>query len=973
MNQDSITHFKNQLLQLPDELQQEVAIIFDEIVDQLPDPSANTADWLGTLPVVLSNSPFIVSLIRRDPEYLSELIDNGSLFSPLDTDNLLSITESALAATDDEQEMLRCLRFARNQAMLQIAFRDLAGWASLNEVMTSLTNSAVALLSSTLARTYELIAARHGTPLGEESGEPQQLVVLGMGKLGGGELNFSSDVDLIFCFPENGQSSAARPLSNQEFFTRQAKLFIKLLTTQTADGFVYRVDTRLRPNGDSGPLCLSFYAMESYYQLHGRDWERYAFIKARVVAGDRLKGQQLLDSLRPFIYRKYLDFSAIESIRDMKEMIERELQRKKIMQRNIKLGPGGIREVEFIAQAHQLIRGGRDPLLQQQSLMPVLIQLHSASLISAEEFDILTAGYEFLRRCENRLQMYADQQTHILPENSLQQSALALAMGYADWEGFHRQLQQHMQAIHEIFHELFISTADPDNSSPTRSLAHLWGNELDEDSASKILIENHYKNPQALCSRLQLFRNGSLYSSLSTSARVRLDRLLPVLIYEVGDITEATEKDVAAGADETIVRCLDLLTSIARRPVYVSLLLDNEAARHQLIRLTAASPYASLLIQRYPILLDDLLTGYSPDDFTREALTAELNKLLQAPEQDDLEQQMNLLREFHHSKLLAVASLDISARLSAGETGKSLSAIAEACTDESLKLSIQGIIANHGTLENGDPFKVPICVIAYGKLGSQELGFGSDLDLVIVSANLPDSAKTSGPRKIFATQFFLRIGQRLVHIMSTRTPAGRLYEVDMRLRPNGDSGPLVASIGRLQRYQREKAWTWEHQALVRARVIAGDQGLTMAFNALREEILCRRRDETNLRIDVVDMREKIRQTKNTGDSDKFDLKQGRGGIVDIEFMVQYMVLRWAHEFPQLIMHTETLALLDELKDLQLIEPQTHRVLSDAFSGWLEKSYQLKLNERPAMIQIELAQDLSRQVTDIWNTLLREKQ
>ncbi|MFW2440697.1 MAG: bifunctional [glutamate--ammonia ligase]-adenylyl-L-tyrosine phosphorylase/[glutamate--ammonia-ligase] adenylyltransferase [Arenicellales bacterium] len=973
MNQDSIIHFNEQLLLLPKELQQDVDIIFNEVIEHLPDSSTTTLDWLGALPAVLSSSPFIVSLIRKDPSYLTELIENGSLFRPLDTEYLFSKVEASLADTEDEQEMMHSLRYARNQAMLQIAFRDLAGWAALHEVMSSLSNAAVALLSATQARTYDLLAARHDTPLGAETGESQQLVVLGMGKLGGNELNFSSDVDLIFCFPENGQMTASKPLSNQEFFIRQAKLFIRLLTTQTADGFVYRVDTRLRPNGDSGPLCLSFNAMENYYQLHGRDWERYAFIKARVVAGDREKGLQLLNRLRPFIYRKYLDFSAIEAIRDMKEMIERELLRKKEVQRNIKLGPGGIREVEFIAQAHQLIRGGRDPLLQQQSLLPVLDQLQASSLISTEEFSTLTEGYNFLRCCENRLQMYADQQTHNLPENTLPQLILALSMGYSDWSAFSSQLQTHMQAVHAIFHELFISTADPDKSSPTRTMGHLWDNELDEKAACQTLKSNHYIKTGFLYSHLQALRNGSLYSSLSTSARSRLDRLLPVLLYEVGYLAKTSDIDAGTDTDETLIRCLDLLTSIVRRPVYLSLLLDNEAVRHQLIRLTAASPYASVLIRRYPVLLDDLLTGYSPADFTHETLSAGVRKLLQTAEPDDLEQQMNLLREFNHSKLLAVASLEISARLTANETGRSLSAIAETCTSESLNLSMQGIIANHGTLEDADPANVPFCIIAYGKLGSRELGFGSDLDLVFVSARLADSVKTSGPRKIFAAQFFARIGQRLVHIMSTLTPAGRLYEIDMRLRPSGNSGPLVASLSQLQRYLREKAWTWEHQALVRARVIAGNQELAQAFDSLRKEILCLRRDEEKLRIDIVDMREKMRQAKNTGNSEKFDLKQGHGGIVDIEFMVQYMVLRWACGYPQLTEHTETMVLLDELKKLELLEPETHRVLSGTFSSWLEKSYQLKLNDRPAMIPAASAKKLSRQVTEIWHKLLSGKQ
>ena len=982
MNKNSVDHFQTYFQLLPVELQQDVALVFDEIGGQLPDLSTDSltenTDWISVLPAVLSGSRFIAGLLRKDASYLTEIIDDGSLFTPLDADRLKSVLEASLAGTDSEQELMQILRRRRNQAMLQVAFRDLAGWASLDEVMTSITSTAEAILSTLLARTYELTSNRAGKPIGAETGEPQQLVVLGMGKLGGGELNFSSDVDLIFCFPENGETSANRPISNSEFFIRQARLFIKLLTAQTADGFVYRVDTRLRPNGDSGPLCLSFAAMDNYYQLHGRDWERYAFIKANVVAGDKANGNQLLNNLRPFVYRKYLDFAAVESIRDMKEMIERELTRKKEIQKNIKLGPGGIREVEFIAQAHQLIRGGRDRGLQQRSLLTVLDQLLTTGLITESEFNSLVQGYAFLRRCENRLQMYADQQTHSLPVDALQRLILAHSMGYEDWLSFDHDLRRKTQNIHQVFRDLFMSTADPEQNSQTRSLSHLWNNELDDDTALALLADNNYQQSTELYSRLQALRAGPFYSSLSTSAKDRLDRLLPVLLHEVGNKKEITDhvpdKAALEGAnkgattDDTILRCLDLIASIGRRPVYLSLLLDNEALRHQLIRLTSASPYVSLLLQRNPILLDDLLIGYSIADFDKSTLSSQLDKQLSAIEQGDLEQQMNLLREFHHSKLLAVAALDISAKLSAKETGSSLSAIAEACITESLKLSIQNITSSHGLPGSYQQNTLPFCVIAYGKLGSRELGFGSDLDLVFISAKLADSEKTSGPRKIYAEQFFARIGQRLVHIMSTRTPAGRLYEIDMRLRPSGDSGPLVTTIYRMQSYQREKAWTWEHQALVRARVIAGDQVLAQEFNALREEILTRPRDEKNLQNDIVEMREKIRSAKKPCHSDEFDLKQGRGGIVDIEFMVQYMVLRWAHEYPQLTTHTESLDLLDALTALELLDPNHHRILSGAFSNWLDKSYQLKLNDHAAVMPDSIDKPLRLEVVEIWKNM-----
>jgi glutamate-ammonia-ligase adenylyltransferase len=508
-----------------------------------------------------------------------------------------------------------------------------------------------------------------------------------------------------------------------------------------------------------------------------------------------------------------------------------------------------------------------------------------------------------------------------------------------------------------------MTTADPEQNQHTQKLSHLWNDELDDEAACTLLSINHYQQAAELYTYLQNLRTGSLYHSLSSSAKDRLDRLLPVMLYEVG-----LAEDKIASTDDTIFRCLELLSSIVRRPVYLSLLLDNEALRQQLIHLTSASPYISILLNRHPILLDELLIGYTLADFEKARLLSQLHKQLSRVEQGDLEQQMTLLREFHHNKHLAVAALWISKKVSARETGRSLSTIAEACVKESLELSINNIITSHGLPGAIDANSLPFCVVAYGKLGSRELGFGSDLDLVFISESVDNAVKTTGPRKIYIPQYFARIGQRLVHIISTRTPAGRLYEIDMRLRPSGDSGPLVTTIKRMQGYQREKAWTWEHQALVRARVIAGDKTLAEKFNTLRNEILTRSRNDENLRKDIVEMREKMRSAKISLHSGKFDLKQGRGGIVDIEFMVQYMVLRWAHEYPQLTTHTETQELLDELENLALLEHEQHRILSMAFSSWLEKSYQLKLNELDAVISDSAEKPLRHQVTEIWNKM-----
>jgi len=945
---------------LPPPLRDAVRRTLQEVMPGLPEAVAGQPDWRAALPRVLAGSDFVAGLLRRDPGYLGDLVDTGALFAPCDTAALRQRLEQLFATVDDETELMRTLRRERNRAMLLITFRDLAGWASLDEVMAALTGCADALLDTTLAYAAGVLARRYGEPLGEESGTPQRLVALGMGKLGGGELNFSSDVDLIFCFPENGHTDSERGISNAEFFARQVKLFIKLVATQTADGFVYRVDTRLRPNGDSGPLVLSFTAMDIYYQVHGRDWERYAFIKARALSGDPRDGAALLAMLRPFVYRKYLDFAALESIREMKGMIEQELANHQEVARDVKRGPGGIREVEFIAQAHQLIRGGRDRRLQQRSLLRTLEQLAAMGLLGADEHAALVAGYAFLRRTENRLQMRADRQTHNLPDDPLQRLALADSMGFANWDDFHADLQRHTTAVHARFRALFMETASPEGTDATRRLAELWQGQLDDTAVDALLAESGYAEPEAVRLRLQSLRNGPLYRGLSNTGRNRLDRLVPVVLHECSAEDQP---------DRVIIRVLDLLAAVSRRSVYLSLLLDNEKVRRQLIHLSGASAWIAGWLTRYPILLDELLAGYTPESFVTDLLDAELGRQLGDLADDDLEAQMNVLREFCHARMLGVAVLAVADTLDARATGRALSAIATSCVAACLTTARRAIVANHGTPPDCNADDLPFCIIAYGKLGSDELGFGSDLDLVFLSGDLDESARTSGPRRIYVAQYFTRLAQRFVHIMTTRTHAGQLYEVDSRLRPNGNSGPLVANLRAFERYQLEAAWTWEHQSLVRARVITGSPALARHFDTIRQAVICRQRDPLALRRDVLEMRSKMRESSDRGTTDLFDLKQGRGGIVDIEFMVQYMVLRWAHKHPSLAGTTTTIGLLDELARLALIDGVQHDVLVAAYETWLARSIRLRLDDQDALVPDAEHVELRERVGVVWNDLL----
>jgi len=962
VNASSKSRFLERLELLPANIQSGVLPTWEHIADSLPEPVSEQPDWLGELPNVLSNSEFISGLLRRDSEYLTSLLANGALFAALDVSAMRERLLQAISATDDENRIMSLLRRERNRAMLQIAYRDLAGWAELPEVLDSVSRCADVLLSVTLARCAELLAPRYGVPVGEESGQPQQLVAFGMGKLGGGELNFSSDVDLIFCFPEHGQTNGPKPASNSEFFLRQARMFIKLIGQTTADGFVYRVDTRLRPNGDSGPLVLSFAAMDAYYQTHGRDWERYAWIKARVVAGDESAGREMLTALRPFVYRKYLDFAALESIREMKEMIERELSRKQEVWRNVKLGPGGIREVEFIAQAHQLIRGGRTPVLQQRSLLKALDVLLELELISHAEHQSLLAAYDFLRRTENRLQIRADQQTQRLPESAVDQLCLANSMGFSTWDDFLAVLKQHMQQVHEKFHSLFMETARPDEDDTTRSLSHLWQGELDTDESLRLLEVSGYSDPASMLNHIQALREGPVSRSLSNTARGRLDRLMPILLHECN---AANEPDVA------MTRLVNLLAAISRRSVYLSLLLDNRPVREQLIRFISASEWIANWLTQHPILLDDLLTGYDDSSFTCDTLRKTLDFRFSTVDADDLEQQMIQLREFRHARVMGVASLDISQNVDSREIGLALSNIAEVCTQGSVAISEQAIIKNHGVPAGVDLQAVPFCVIGYGKLGGQELGYSSDLDLIFLSDNIDETLKTDGSRPIYSSQFFARIGQRFMTVMTTRTNAGRLYEIDMRLRPNGNSGPLVATLNAFERYQQDKAWTWEHQALVRARFVAGDRAVAERFEQVRHTILTRKRDVQVLRADIISMREKMRTAAKLQADERFDLKQGAGGIVDIEFMVQYAVLRWANMHPELTEQTGNIALLDKLLGLDLISASQHSTLVTAYSTWMQCSYERTLAENEPVISLSEHKELREQVAIVWDQLIME--
>lgn len=923
------------------------------------------ADFLKVLLRVWGCSEFVSRSCIQHPALLAGLLDSGDLLSDYLPSDYRARVARALNKVRNEEQLAATLRQLRRYEMVRIAWRDLAGWARLGETLRDLSLLAEACIEGALLPLEKWLRKEVGTPHSEQ-GVPQSMLVVGMGKLGARELNFSSDIDLILAFPEHGETRGKRRvLSNEEYFSRLGQGLIHALGANTVDGFVFRTDVRLRPYGDSGPLAMSFDAMEEYYQSQGRDWERYAMIKARVVAGEQGAAQQLQEMLRPFVYRRYLDYGAFESLRGMKALISSQVARKG-MQDNIKLGPGGIREIEFIGQAFQLVRGGREPELRVRGIMHVLKLLAEREYLPHYVTDSLLLAYVFLRRVENRLQEFDDQQTHELPRDDTGRLRLAWSMGYADWSEFSLALERHRQTVQGHFEQVF---AAPQSEKPGREgaadFSALWREHLEDAQALELLQQAGFGDVHAVLQRIKQLRESHAYRERSEQSRARMDQLMPLLLGAVGG---------REGADECLFRIMLLLEAIAGRSVYVSLLVENPVALSQVVRLYAASPWIGMLLTRHPVLLDELLDARTLYELLdRRALEHELLQGLQKFDYDDLEQQMEALRYFKQSRVLHVAAADVARAMPLMEVSDHLTEIAEVVLDEVLQIALNALASRHGyprCSANYDKACTPgFCIIGYGKLGGIELGYGSDLDLVFLHDSRGDQQQTSGKKPIDNAVFFARLGQRIIHILNTLTPSGVLYEVDMRLRPSGASGLLVSDVDAFADYQREEAWTWEHQALVRARPVAGDEGVARQFRALRREVLCRKRDPGELQKEVREMRERMRGELSRGRAGRFDIKQDRGGIADIEFMVQYGVLRWAHEYPDLTEYTDNIRILEGLARNGLMPDEEARFLGDAYRSYRARTHRLALQEEPAVVEGDEFREISERVAAMWRAWL----
>ena len=939
-----------------------------EIGMSVPDAS----EGARALQTAFAFSEYVATSCIRHPRMALELIDSHALFSTTDADQmarqLAPRLQSAVSATPEKDirgmitALQRVLRQFRRREMVRIAVRDLAGIGDLDSTMADLTALAAATIDETLTLLYDRLTTADGTPV-DNNTTPQRLVVLGMGKLGAGELNFSSDVDLIFAFPSNGETAgASRSVANATFFTRLCRHLIQAIGESTADGLVFRVDTRLRPFGDAGPLVMNFDQMEDYYQSQGREWERYALIKAGVIAGDRHAGRQLLKRLRPFVYRRYLDFGVFESLREMKQKITAEVRRKKLHD-NIKLGRGGIREIEFFGQMFQLIRGGVLPVLQQPAIQVVLDTLAQEGFVPPAVCRELTAAYRFLRNTEHRLQEAADRQTHALPADALGQLQLARAMGFDTWTQYRQTLDAHRNRVRGHFDGLLANEARSASkataSQRPSDRSEAWSHGMSIGERQQILEAAGFRDGRIAAASLEAFQSEPATRTLSTAGKQRLDRLVPRVLETVVDCDDP----------ETVLqRVLDLLKRIQQRTSYLSLLLEYPTALTHLVRLVAASPWIAAFLSRHPVVLDELLdprTLYAPPG--PETLREGLARRLASVPDEDPEYQIEALCIFRQINTLRVAASDITSVLPLMKVSDHLTWIAETILEKVVEISWNHLVKKHGrpacTL-NSRTCERGFAVIGYGKLGGIELGYGSDLDLVFLHAADPGET-AGGKRPIDNAHFFARLGQRVVHMLSTHTAAGALYETDMRLRPNGSSGLLVSHVDGFKSYQMDKAWTWEHQALIRARPITGDTVLRRAFSAVRQQVLCRPRDPATLKAAVREMRERMRESRLSTQPGQIDIKEEVGAMVDVEFLVQYLILQHAASHPEIIRWSDNVRQLQTLAETGIIDRVTAYRLRQAYLIYRSVAHRLNLQERSTVIDGHRFDHLRAMVRRFW--------
>lgn len=943
MSSSSGKYLQDGIRNLPDPLHDSLRHWLARFLDHRPagiDRFTDAAPFFDDLLRLVACSEFAGNTVIREWEWFATAGLDGQLGNRPKIDLRLGAGDGG-----GVESAKRRLRQFRNRKLLQILWRELTGAATITDTLASLTELADHLIAVATGYAEAELMSRFGCPR-DRTGRELAIVVLAMGKLGGRELNFSSDVDLIFLYPGDGETDGERRLSAQQYFTRLSRNIVALLDEATADGFVYRVDTRLRPFGDSGPPVVSFGALESYLLRHGRGWERYAYVKARVIAtgGDRSVASELqLQIIEPFVFRRYLDYGVFESLREMKERISAEARKRRLAS-NIKLGPGGIREIEFIVQSFQLVRGGRDRKLKTPELKVALEHLGRSGKMKARDASKLSNAYRFLRRLENFLQAIRDQQTHDLPAGAPDRARLALALRYPHWDALLADLDRHRQKVDRQFAATAFRGGNAAlRSEPGEPLTALWAVGGSEEDWSSALENLGYASDAArsIAKELIEFAGSASVGQIGAAGGDRLSRLMPALLIALKD------KGRPALA---LQRVLGVVERILRRSAYIALLIENPLALDRLVGLCDTSAWLAEEIGRYPLLLDELLDPRLYNSaVAREDLLADLDQRLAGLAEKGSEQQVEILGQFQRASLFRIAVADVTGNLPIMKVSDRLTELAEVVVNRALSIAWKDLTEQHGRprvqTDEGNR-SAGFGVIAYGKFGGMELSYRSDLDLVFLHDSSGPDQSTDGAKPLDNSMFFARLVRRLVHFLSAQTGSGALYQVDTRLRPSGRSGLLVTSVDAFERYQEENAWTWEHQALLRSRPVAGNATVARDFERIRAETLKHRVRRDRLLEDVIAMRAKMQSRLDRSDGKRFDLKQGSGGIGDIEFLVQYLVLNNAARHPAVIHYPDNIRQLGTLAAAGCLEEPEATRLQEIYKSYRLRLHRLVLDEQP---------------------------
>lgn len=916
-----------------------------QIADHLPAPTASLA---------ASHSRFWQRLHRRYADVMDVLPPGAPVRATM---------EQALQRLQQEQgwDLSAALRVVRQLVMERLMTLDCARQADLHTVTRGVTELAELALDRACAQVRQELDARHGRPAGPE-GQEVPLWIIGMGKLGARELNVSSDIDLIYVYEHEGETlglpDGRGKISNHEYFSKAVKAIYNLIGDTTEHGFVFRVDLALRPHGNSGPAAISLSSLEDYLQIHGREWERFAWLKSRVVAPlDAVRApnvQALRNVVLPFVFRKYLDYSVFESLRSLHRQIREHAMRRSAghpeRANDVKLSRGGIREIEFTVQLLQVVRGGQFPELRCRPTLEALQRLTRSSLMPAETAEQLAQAYVFLRNVEHRIQYLDDQQTHVLPTRDDDLEWIASTMGFSDASGFLLQLDAHRELVAQEFDTLLGGSHS--GQCPSGNCNGPRATQTASAPDLETLIEDL---PPLMAERLMGWRDNIKVRGLRDEARARLFRLVQRTAQRVGQEQDGLQATAA-------LRFIDWLEPLLRRESYLALLLERPAVHERLLDLLGAAKWPARYLQQHPGVIDELASDQLfSERFDAAAFEQEMALRLAALEstgEDDDENLLNLLRRAQHAEIFRTLARDIEGAITVEQVADDLSALA----DSVLRVTAQWCWQRLKQRHREDP---QFGIIGYGKLGGKELGYGSDLDIVFIFDDEDDNAP----------EIYTAWVRKLINWLTVKTGEGDLYEIDTALRPNGNSGLLVTSFKSYANYQQQRgsntAWTWEHQAMTRARFVLGSDSLRQRFDTVREAVITAPRDAQALKQEIVSMRERVRSAHPVR-GDWFDVKHSRGGMLDAEFVVQYLVLSQSAQHPELVANLGNIALLQRAEKAGLLPAGVGQAAASAYRELRRMQHTSRLDEGSGLVPEALVTTHRDAVLALWQAVFADQ-